>query len=51
MQGFISVLSLAINVVAFGYILKKSFANKKNPYKNEVFTEQKDYKEAMARVE
>ena len=50
-QGFISVLSIAINVVAFGYILKKSFANKKNPYKNEVFTEQKDYKEAMARVE
>ena len=25
--------------------------DKKNPYKNEIFTDQKDYKEAMARVE
>ena len=51
MQGFISVLSIAINVVALGFIIKKSIAAKKNPYKNEVFTEQKDYKEAMARAE
>lgn len=50
-QGFISVLSLAINVVALGFIIKKSIINKKNPYKNEVFTNQKDYKEAMARAE
>ncbi len=50
-QGFISVLSLAINIVALGFIIKKSIINKKNPYKNEVFTNQKDYKEAMARAE
>ncbi len=50
-QGFISVLSIAINVVALGFIIKKSIINKKNPYKNEVFTNQKDYQEAMARAE
>ena len=51
MQGFISVLSLAINVVALGFIIKKSVAAKKNPYKYDVFTEQADYKEAMSRAE
>ena len=51
MQGFISVLSLAINVVALGFIIKKSIQAKKNPYKNDVFTYQKDYQEAMDRAE
>ncbi len=51
MQGFISVLSLAINVVALGFIIKKSVKAKKNPYKNDVFTDQKDYQEAMERAE
>ncbi len=50
MQGFISVLSLGINVVALGFIIKKSLLAKKNPYKNDVFVDQKDYQEAMARV-
>ncbi len=51
MQGFISVLSLAINVLALGFIIKKSLLTKKNPYKNDVFVNQKDYQEAMSRVE
>ena len=51
MQGFISVLSLAINVVALGFIIKKSLKTKKNPYKYDVFTDQKDYKEALERAE
>lgn len=51
MQGFIAVLALAINVVALGYIIKKSKATGKNPYKYDVFTEQSDWKEATARIE
>lgn len=50
MQGVISVLSLAINVVVLGFILKRAKAQKKNPYKNEIFTDQKDFREAMARA-
>ena len=51
MQGFISVLALGINVVALGFIIKKSVKTKKNPYKYDVFTDQKDYKEALERAE
>lgn len=51
MQGVIAVLALAINVVVLAFIIKKSIATKKNPYKYDVFTEQADYKEAMARAE
>ena len=51
MQGFISVLSIAINVLALGFIIKKSKATGKNPYKYDVFTEQADYKEALSRAE
>lgn len=50
MQGFISVLSIAINVVVLGLIIKKSVANKSNPYKNDVFTRSADYLEAMSRA-
>ena len=50
-QGVISVLSLAINVVVLGFIIKRSLAAKKNPYKHDVFIDQKDYKEAMDRAE
>lgn len=50
-QGFISVLSIVINVVAFAFILKRAKAQKKNPWKNEIFTDTKDYKEAMLRAE
>lgn len=34
-----------------GAIIKRAKQQKKNPYKNEIFTDQKDYKEAMARAE
>lgn len=51
MQGVIAVLALAINVVALGFIIKKSVAAKKNPYKYDVFTDTPDYKEAMSRAQ
>ncbi|WP_167956195.1 DUF5692 family protein [Anaerosporobacter faecicola] len=50
-QGFISILSILINVVAFAFILKRAKAQKTNPWKNEIFTDTKDFKEAMARAE
>jgi len=50
MQGVISVLSIMINVVALGFIVKRSLAQKKNPYKNEIFSDTKDFEEAMARA-
>ncbi len=51
MQGFISVLALAINVLALGFIIKKSIQKKQNPYTTDVFVEQKDYQEALSRAE
>lgn len=50
MQGVISCLSIAINVVVLGVIIKKSVKNKSNPYKNDVFTTSADYLEAMSRA-
>lgn len=50
MQGVISCLSIAINVVVLGLIIKKSVKNKSNPYKNDVFTTSADYLEAMSRA-
>lgn len=49
-QGIISVLSFAVNVFVFAYILKCAKVQKKNPWKNEIFTDTKDYKEAMERA-
>lgn len=51
MQGVIAVLALAINVIVLGFIIKKSVAAKKNPYKYDVFTSTPDYKEAMSRAQ
>ena len=48
--GIISVLSFAVNVFVFAYILKRAKVQKKNPWKNEIFTDTKDYKEAMERA-
>ncbi len=50
-QGIISILSIVINIAVFAYILYRAKVQKKNPYKNEIFTDQKDYKLAMARAE
>lgn len=46
----VSVLALIVNVAALAYIVYKSVKNKSNPYKGEVFTEFKYYKEASARA-
>ena len=50
-QGVISILSLAINVLALALIIKRSKEQKKNPYKQEIFTDTKDFQLAMARAE
>ena len=49
-QGVISIASLAINVLALALIIKRSKEQKKNPYKQEIFTDQRDFREAMERV-
>ena len=48
---YVAVLALAINVVVLGIIIKRSIEQKKNPYKNEIFTDQRDFQLAMARAE
>ena len=50
-QGVISILSLAVNALVLGIIIKRSMEQKKNPYKNEIFTDTKDFRLAMARAE
>ena len=49
-QAVISILAIAINVCVFAAIIKRSKAQHKNPYKNEIFTDQKDYKAALERA-
>ena len=48
--GLISVISFAVNVFIFAYILKRAKVQKKNPWKEEIFVDTKDYQEAMARA-
>ena len=50
-QGVISIASLAINVLALALIIKRSKEQKKNPYKQEIFTDGKGFQLAMARAE
>ena len=50
-QGIISVISIVVNIVVFAVILKRAKTQKKNPYTNEIFTNQKDFKTAMSRAE
>ena len=50
-QGVISILSLAINALALALIVKRSKEQKKNPYKQEIFADTKDFQLAMARAE
>ena len=49
-QAVISILSIAVNVCVFAAIIKRSKEQHKNPYKNEIFTDQKDYKMALQRA-
>ena len=51
MQGVVSILALAANVLCLAFIIKRSLEMKKNPYKNEIFTDMEDFKLAMARAE
>ena len=48
-MGFIAVLAIAVNVMVFASIMKRAAAQKKNPYRTEIFTGTKDFEEAMAR--
>ena len=50
-QGVISIASLAINVLVLALIIKRSVEQKKNPYKNEIFSDTKDFQLALARAE
>ena len=50
-QGVISILSLGINALALALIIKRSKEQKKNPYKQEIFTDTQDFQLAMARAE
>ena len=50
-QGVNSILSLAVTALVLGIIIKRSMEQKKNPYKNEIFTDTKDFQLAMARAE
>ena len=50
-QGVVAILALVANVICLTAIIKRSVEQKKNPYKNEIFTDQKDFKIAMSRAE
>ena len=49
-QGVVSIVALVVNVVILASIIKRAKAQKKNPYKQEIFTDQRDFREAMERV-
>lgn len=50
-QGVISILSIGINVFVFSLIMMRAKKKSLNPYTNEIFSDTKDFKEAMARKE
>ena len=51
MMTIVSLLALIVNIVAFIYIIRTARKKKKNPYKEEIFTDFKYYKDAAARAE
>ena len=51
MQGVISIIALAANVIVLAIIIKRSKELKRNPYKEEIFVGTRDYELAMARAE
>ena len=48
-QGVIAILALAANVICLAVIIKRSIELKRNPYKQEIFIDTKDFDQAMAR--
>ncbi|MCM1149645.1 MAG: DUF5692 family protein [Butyricicoccus sp.] len=50
-QGVVAIIALAANVLVLGIIIKRSIEQKKNPYTNEIFTDQRDFQLAMERAE
>lgn len=50
-QGVIAIAALAVNVGVLAIIIKRSIQQKKNPYKQEIFTDTKDFRLAMERAE
>ena len=46
----VSALALVVNIAALAYIIYQSKKRHINPYKQDVFEEQKDYKKAAARM-
>ena len=46
-----SAAALAVNVIALGYIIYQSRKRHINPYKQDVFVNQKYYKDSVARAE
>jgi hypothetical protein len=51
MMTAISALALATNVIAFAYIICTAKKRHINPYKEDVFVNQKYYKDAIARAD
>lgn len=50
-QAVISVLAIVVNVCVLMAIIKRSKEQGKNPYKHEIFTDQRDFREAAKRAE
>ena len=48
---FVSILALAANILALGYVIYRSRKLGRNPYTNEIFVGTKDFEAAMARRE
>lgn len=49
MQAVIAIIALILNVLCIAVIIKRSKQQHKNPYKEEIFTDTKDYQIANAR--
>ena len=50
-QGVLSIAALAVNVLVLAIVIKRAVQQKKNPYKQEIFTDTRDFQLAMARAE
>ncbi|MBE5906506.1 MAG: hypothetical protein E7277_06905, partial [Lachnospiraceae bacterium] len=51
MQGVVAIIALAANVLCLAVIIKRSKEQKRNPYRHEIFTDQRDFQIAMDRAE